>query len=429
MVRRIDKRLTILSQSELDLLYSLPKFNEEERAFYFTLNDQEITEVNYLRSLESQVYFILQLGFFKAKLILFSFTFSQAQEDVDYVLKRYFSNVKLSQKMITKRACFKIDSRILKLFSWNAFNRDVKEKAIQKASELARTCVDPRYIFDGLLDFLNDHSTSIPGYSTLQDIISQTLLEEEQRLQAVVSKYLPASVDEDLQKMLVSEGQKMYGITLLKKDAKGFNTKEILQEIKKKMVSSPLFKVAEQIIPKLGISEQNIYYYAYLVDYYTVDRYKETTDAWKTTQTEKKAIEALQSQINEGTLTESQVGSIARRTEQAEFNEDILADLKVLANQIIEHGTAKLDSHGDPKQYGIKISADLGKTIGTRYKKEKKKTYDEKTNPPQSLTRAYISFNIEDVIRQMSSKDGIKSWEGKNLGSVTTMCPEYLKTQ
>ena len=87
---------------------------------------------------------------------------------------------------------------------------------------------------------------------------------------------LPASADLALQKMLVSEGQKeMYGITLLKKDAKGFNNKDMLDEIKKKLVSAPLFKVAEQIIPKLAISEQNIYYYAYLVDYYTIDRLNE----------------------------------------------------------------------------------------------------------------------------------------------------------
>lgn len=57
MTRRTDKRLTILSKSEVNILYGLPEFNEDERAFYFDLNDEEIEEVNSLRYIDSRIHF------------------------------------------------------------------------------------------------------------------------------------------------------------------------------------------------------------------------------------------------------------------------------------------------------------------------------------------------------------------------------------
>ncbi|MBY0281997.1 MAG: DUF4158 domain-containing protein [Alphaproteobacteria bacterium] len=269
------KRLRLLSKNELDSIYALPKFNNDERAFYFDLNHEEVEEINCLRTLESRVHFVLQLGYFKAKFTFFSFRFSQVMEDVLYILNRYFTNLPLSEKMISQRACFKNNKRILDLVSWNFFDQVAKENLIKRASELVKVCVDPLYIFDGLFEFLNEHRLSLPGYSTFQDIIGQALTIEERRLQSIIETYLPSSVNESLQKMLVSDGKKMYGITVLKKDSKGFNYKEVMNEIKKKLMSEVLFKAAQDIIPKLEISEQNVVHYAYLVDYYTADRLKE----------------------------------------------------------------------------------------------------------------------------------------------------------
>jgi hypothetical protein len=74
----------VLTKSQIHLLYSLPHFDPHERKFFFSLNEEEIAQLNELRSLESRLHFILQLGYFKAKGILFSFTFSQASEDTRY---------------------------------------------------------------------------------------------------------------------------------------------------------------------------------------------------------------------------------------------------------------------------------------------------------------------------------------------------------
>lgn len=125
------KRLRLLSKNELDFMYALPKFNNDERAFYFDLTHEEVEEINCLRTLESRVHFVLQLGYFKAKSTFFSFRFSQVMEDVLYVLNRYFTNLPLSEKMISQRACFKNNKRILDLVSWNFFDQVAKENLIK----------------------------------------------------------------------------------------------------------------------------------------------------------------------------------------------------------------------------------------------------------------------------------------------------------
>lgn len=272
------KRIRILSKLELQDLYDIPTFNQAERHIYFHLNDDEKAVSKSFKSIESKVYFIWQLGYFKAKSLFFMEQLSTENHDICYILKQYFPRVPLSLGPINTRTCFDIQSRILHLFSWRLFNDQEKEQAINKAAELAKTCVNPRYIFDGLLDFLNQNQVVIPGYSTLQDIVGKALTTETKRLNQILTKNLPQAVDQDLQDMLQDEDQNMYGVTLLKRDAKGFNHAEITKEIAKHQASAELFKSAKHIIPTLEISDQNIRYYAYLVDYYTVDRLKELAD-------------------------------------------------------------------------------------------------------------------------------------------------------
>lgn len=269
------KRLAIFSKDEIENIYGLPSFNEAERNFFFTLDESETKEMESKNSIESRVHFILQLGYFKCKSLFFDVSFSEVREDVHYILKQYFPNAKTPRIMISRNTRIAQQSRILKLLNYKLFNSNTGEVLKVYLLKESGICVDPLYLFDKSLEFLNEHRIGLPGYSTFQDIIGQALTAEERRLQTVIGTSLPSSVNESLQKMLVSDGKKMYGITVLKKDSKGFNYKEVMNEVKKKLMSEVLFKAAQEIIPKLEISEQNVVHYAYLVDYYTADRLKE----------------------------------------------------------------------------------------------------------------------------------------------------------
>lgn len=268
-------RLTILLEAERDELYALPMFPEEERAVYFALEDDEKQEMESLKSLDSRVHFILQLGYFKAKFIFFDCAFSECQEDVAYILNQFFPGFALSEKSVSKRIQFSNYSRILKLFSYTFMNEKTTETLKQKSLELVRLCADPRYVFDNLFTLLNELRVVIPGYSTFQKIISQAFVLENQRLDFIIEQNLSSEIDQHIKTLLMnSDSEKLYGITVLKKDAKGLTHKEVKKEIDKKQKSADLFHIAKDLLPKLEISEQNICYYASLVDYYSVDRLK-----------------------------------------------------------------------------------------------------------------------------------------------------------
>jgi hypothetical protein len=58
----LSKSLYILSETENEELYGLPKFSEEERINFFTLNTEEELILNKLIYNHSKIHFILQLG-------------------------------------------------------------------------------------------------------------------------------------------------------------------------------------------------------------------------------------------------------------------------------------------------------------------------------------------------------------------------------
>jgi hypothetical protein len=54
-------RLTILTPKELQALYGLPQFIDEEQDIYFALDSLEKQQLDQLRNITASVYFILFL--------------------------------------------------------------------------------------------------------------------------------------------------------------------------------------------------------------------------------------------------------------------------------------------------------------------------------------------------------------------------------
>ena len=83
--------MAVLRDEEIKQIYGLPRFTEEQRNTYFALNPSEKQVVTKLRSVKTKVYFILQLGYFKAKKILFVFEPADVKADASHILNRYYS--------------------------------------------------------------------------------------------------------------------------------------------------------------------------------------------------------------------------------------------------------------------------------------------------------------------------------------------------
>jgi len=263
-------RLKILEQSEIDDLYALPVYTYEDRKHYFALNHDEELIIKPMRTLASKVYFILQLGFFRTKNMFFSFTQDEVYNDIQHILKYTLSETKaLKNLQVSKPTRLSQQRVILNLHGFDVCTEPVKNTLNEKAIFLAQVCSKPIYVFKELHNYLENKNIVLPGYTTLQDIVGKALAFERKRLEALIQKHITPEGEESLKKLLNNENG-LYEITVLKKEPKDFSYKEITLEIKKGKQIVSLYHFTQKFLPKLGISNENIKYYASLIDFYTV---------------------------------------------------------------------------------------------------------------------------------------------------------------
>ena len=108
-----------------------------------------------------------------------------------------------------------------------------------------------------------------PGYTTLQSIITDVLTAERRRLGELIEGSLDADMNAALRKLLVREDT-LSELAALRQDAKNFRYQMMTAERQKRTTLAPMHHAAKKLLPLLGISQQNIDYYASLIQYYTI---------------------------------------------------------------------------------------------------------------------------------------------------------------
>jgi hypothetical protein len=74
---------------------------------------------------------------------------------------------------------------------------------------------------------------------------------------------------DDLQTLLEKDDD-YYQLTIMKKDQQDFATKDINSTVEKHQLLANIYKNSLKIIKQLGLTEQNILYYAELAEYHTI---------------------------------------------------------------------------------------------------------------------------------------------------------------
>lgn len=125
-------RLKILRGDEIKIIYDRPIFTYEDRCHYFFLSQPEKELLDTLRSVKSQVYFILQLGYFKAKHLFFTFDLYEVEEDIQFILQEYFNGSEISDlNSIGRFTKLKQQQLILELFNYRSFDAEERHISIQ----------------------------------------------------------------------------------------------------------------------------------------------------------------------------------------------------------------------------------------------------------------------------------------------------------
>ena len=108
-----------------------------------------------------------------------------------------------------------------------------------------------------------------PGYTTLQDLITNALTAERERLEQLVEAATTKEVRKALAQLLVTENT-LSDLAALKQDAKSFRRSQMELERQKLRTLAPLYAIAKTLLPSLGISQGNVDFYASLANFYTV---------------------------------------------------------------------------------------------------------------------------------------------------------------
>ncbi|MES2730110.1 MAG: Tn3 family transposase [Bacteroidota bacterium] len=268
-------RLFILKDKEVEALYRLPQFSDQEKAHYFTLEEEENSLLVLFRTAVSKIFFILQLGYFKARKKFFGSQLTLAQEDLGYLTRRYFPQLDLQpmEMTISKPTRLQGQAVILEITGYRLCKGKIRKAFQEKASSVAAIHTKPVFVIRELFHYLEGHKIVAPAYSVLQDIIGNVLEEHLFRMEKYADQFLSESHKQVLDDLL-SQTDSLYALTLLKGEPKDFSLKEMLREIQYQPLLSNLYIKVKELVKALALSAENAKHYASLVDYYSVYKIK-----------------------------------------------------------------------------------------------------------------------------------------------------------
>jgi hypothetical protein len=268
-VRALDKNLTVVSEAEKAALYGLPDFDDFQRAEYFAFTPEERTLAQSRTGLSGQISCMLQIAYFRAKQAFFQFRLAEVpEEDIDFLLRHYFPGQSFRCGRVWKTEYYRQRKEILRLFGYRPWSPKFTPLLSQRAAQQVQRDVTPSFVLAELIALLRREKIVRPGYNALQTVISEALTAERRRLGDLIDRALDREAKVALEQLLVRET--LSELAAVKQDAKNFGFRMMVLERQKRTLLAPLYRVAKELLPKLGISQQNIGYYASLATFYTV---------------------------------------------------------------------------------------------------------------------------------------------------------------
>jgi len=265
-----DARLSILTHQEVDDLYRLPRFTESDRGVYFDLSPAERKLVDDVATLSVAAHLVLQLGYFKAKRQFFVYGLTAVGDDLEHILRRYFSARALSEiNPLSKPTRLDQQRAILKLFDYRFCDAGAKTELEKKAQRVAMLSAQPVFILQEALQYMAQGRIVAPGYTYLQDMVGRTVSGERLRITRLLDRALTTEVERQL-KALLEADEGMYRISILKHEPKDFSYGELRQEVERSKFFQPLFEFGQAFLASAGLSNESVKYYASLVQFYTV---------------------------------------------------------------------------------------------------------------------------------------------------------------
>lgn len=262
-------RLSILTRQEIDDLYGVPRFTDEERQTYFELDEPESRAIQ-ARTVPIAAHLVLQLGYFRAKRQLFDYRLEHVQEDLHYIVRRHFPQADPGSISLPSRPTrIALRRTILELSGYRLCDQGARKELEHRAQRTVMCSTQPVYLLREMLQYLNQQHIVAPAYAILQDMIGRVVTGERQRMTALLGEALTPDIAQQIDALLQAD-ESTYQITLLKREPRDFTWRELREEVARRQSFAPLHEFARSFLDNAGISTESGRYYASLVKYYTV---------------------------------------------------------------------------------------------------------------------------------------------------------------
>ena len=223
-----DERRQILLASELDDLYGIPTFDDEQRRQNFSLNSIEADAAARIRNISHRCFFIALLGYFKIKPICLNASFGDTEPDLRFIANEHYEKTTLKRFTVSPAQISRFYKRIFELRKHHEWNKSWQARLSAHANEIAATCIEPRYLFDACIEFLSVNRVAIPKYTVLQTTVSKAIQHERQRIETQLEQHITPQMYQALEGMLSTDAN--VGINKLNYLPKSFNAGELEKE-------------------------------------------------------------------------------------------------------------------------------------------------------------------------------------------------------
>ena len=120
------KRLTILNQQEIDDLYAQPEFSKEDRHHFFALNDTERLYLKKLTNPDAKIWFVLQLGYFRAKHLFYDINLSKSYHDIRHIRSAFLNGIDIKNRIPDRISQIRYRDEILEFTGYQSIDKKNK---------------------------------------------------------------------------------------------------------------------------------------------------------------------------------------------------------------------------------------------------------------------------------------------------------------
>ena len=211
--------------------------------------------------------------FFKTKQTLVDFNYQDVTAERQHVMKRYFPQRVSPRALPSIHNKIRAQNKVLTLCGYQRFTSEAGNKLKKELYESSVHHPRQRQLCKELLNSLVKNRISIPGYTTLQDIISSVWNFENKRIDQSYLRYTNKAQRKTIFSLL-HKTDEYHRIISIKQDMKGFKTHDLWEELSKHTQLKEIFDIAKTVLPQLGLPTTTIAYYANLINYYNAPSLK-----------------------------------------------------------------------------------------------------------------------------------------------------------